>query len=408
MDAIPQPYLSLVGRNIVLGVSGSIAAYKAADLASKLVQQGATVDVILTESAMQFVGAATFAGITHRPVTTDLFGARSELAIDHVALALRADAVVVAPATANTIAKLALGLADDALGATVLATSAPLIVCPAMDAHMYENRATQSNLDMLRGRGALVVEAAPGRLASGLTGRGRLEEPTRIVEYIRLVLGRKGDLAGRRVVVTAGGTQEPLDPVRHIANRSSGKMGYAVAAVARDRGANVTVVSGPVALTDLAGVETVKVQTALEMRDAVVAKSVGADLLVMAAAVADFRPSEVALEKIKKGGRDTLSLELTKNPVVITEVKGDRLVKVAFAAETGNAVQKAKAKSQYLDAAFIVVNDVSEAGSGFGTDTNRVTFLFPDGREEVLPLLDKLTVAQRLLDRVVSALGRVR
>lgn len=393
------PYMSLEGRKIVLGVTGSIAAYKAADLASKLVQQGATVDVVMTPSAREFIGAATFAALTHRPVTTGLFEANSEIAIDHVVLAMKADAVVVAPATANTIAKLALGLSDDPLGATVLATSAPVIVCPAMDAHMYDNAATQANVETLRKRGVHVVGPADGRLASGLIGKGRMEEPARIVEHVRWVLGRKGDLAGWKVVVSAGGTQEPLDPVRHIANRSSGKMGYAVAAAARDRGALVTLVAGPTALPDPVGVNVVHVRTALEMRDAVAGAAKSADLLVMAAAVADFRPSEAAKEKIKKGSRETLTLELVRNPAIISEVSGPKLVKVAFAAETGDAVRKAREKTHYLSAAFIVANDVLEPGSGFGTDTNRVTFVYPDGTDEAMPVMDKLAVAHELLTR---------
>jgi phosphopantothenoylcysteine decarboxylase/phosphopantothenate--cysteine ligase len=397
--ASTAPYKALDGRDVILGVTGSIAAYKAADLASKLIQQGAGVDVIMTSSATEFIGPTTFAALTHRPVTTGMFEAQSELAIDHVALATKADVVVVAPATANTLAKLALGLADDPIGATVLAASAPVIVCPAMDAHMYDSAATQSNIEILRGRGLHVVEPAEGRLASGLTGRGRMEEPARVVEHVRWVLGRTGDFAGKKVVVSAGGTQEPLDPVRHIANRSSGRMGYAVAAAARDRGAQVTLVAGPTALQDPVGVEVTHVRTALEMRDAVVRAARQADLLVMAAAVADFRPSQTAAEKIKKGKQETLALELVRNPAVISEALGPKLVKVAFAAETGDPVRKAREKSQYLGAAFIVANDVLEPDSGFGADTNRVTFVYPDGADEPMPLMDKLAVAHELLDR---------
>ncbi len=397
---------SLEGRNIVLGITGSIAAYKAADLASKLVQEGATVDVVMTASALEFVGAAMFTGLTHRPVTTGLFGAQSEIAIDHVALAVRAHAFVVAPATANSIAKLALGLADDPVGATVLATTAPLIICPAMDAHMYENAATQRNIETLRRRGAHIVEPAEGRLASGLTGQGRMEEPARIVEHVRWVLGRGGDYAGKRVVVSAGGTQEPIDPVRHVANRSSGKMGYALAAAARDRGAEVTLIAGPVSLPDPVGIEMTHVRTALQMRDAVVAASKTADLLVMAAAVADFRPVDAAAEKIKRAGRETISLDLVKNPTIISEAQGPGLVKVAFAAETGDAARKAREKSHYSSAAFIVANDVSETGSGFGSDTNRVTFVYPGGADEPMPLLDKLAVAHKVLDRAQKHLRK--
>lgn len=398
-----ERFLPLKGKNVVLGVTGSIAAYKAADLASKLVQAGAQVDVVLTGSAQEFIGKATFAAITHRPVTTSLWDANSPMAIDHVALALSADCVVIAPATANTLAKLALGLSDDALGATVLATDAPLVVAPAMDANMYAAPAVQANLALLRERGVVIAGPGEGRLASGLIGKGRMEEPLRIVGLVRQAIGRRGDYAGRRVVISAGGTQEPIDPVRFISNRSSGKMGYALAEAARDRGAEVTLVSAPSALDEPAGVEVSQVRTVAGMRNAVLAASQQADLLVMAAAISDFSPAEVAAEKIKKNGAG-LTLQLIKNEDWMPLATGPKLVKVAFAAETGNAVEKARAKVTSKGAVFTVANDVSEPGSGFGTDTNRVTIVDAAGAEEQLPLMDKLAVAHAILDRALPYL----
>ncbi len=399
---VPQ-FLPLKDRKIVLGVSGSIAAYKAADLASKLVQAGAQVDVILTESAQEFIGKSTFAALTHRPVTTGLWEANSPLAIDHVSLAIEADCVVVAPATANTLAKLALGLSDDALGATVLATSAPIIVAPAMDANMYASDAVQQNVATLRDRGVTVAEPGEGRLASGLIGKGRMQEPSQIAGLARKVIGRSGDYAGRKVVVSAGGTQEPLDPVRYISNRSSGKMGYALAEAARDRGADVTLVTAPTALEAPAGISVVPAATVASMRESVMSASAYADLLVMAAAISDFSPAEVAPEKIKKD-ESGLTLELAKNEDWMPLVTGRKLVKVAFAAETGDAAAKAADKVASKGAVFTVANDVSEAGSGFGTDTNRVTFVDASGNTEPMPLMDKLAVAHAILDRALPHL----
>ena len=399
-----SPFKPLEGRRVVLGVTGGIAAYKAADLASKLTQQGAVVDVILTESAARFVTAVTFAALTHRPVSEGMFETGSDLNISHIDMARRADAMLIAPATANTIAKLATGIADNLLTATALATTAPLIVAPAMDADMYRNAATQENLRRLEARGAHMAGPASGRLASGLIGPGRMEEPETLIGHLRLVLGRNGDMAGRRVVVSAGGTREPLDPVRLLVNRSSGKMGFALAEAARDRGADVTLVSAPTALPDPVGVRAVHVETALEMRDAVIDASREADLLLMAAAVADFRPASPDPGKIKRSGRAALTLELEQNPDIVAEASGERLVKVAFAAETGDAAEKAREKLAAKGAALVVANDVSEPGSGFGSDTNRVTILGADGTAENLPLMDKLAVAHRVLDRALPLL----
>lgn len=390
---------------IVLGVTGSIACYKAVDLASKLTQEGALVDVVMTEAARQFVTPLTFRSITHRPVVTDIFDPQSELSIDHVALAQRASVVVIAPATANTLARLAWGLADDALTTTVLATAAPVIVAPAMDAHMYDHPATQENVSRLKARGYTIVGPAQGRLASGLVGKGRLVETAELLGYIRLVLGRNGDLAGRKVVVSAGGTQEPIDPVRVITNRSSGKMGYAIAEAARDRGASAVLVTAPTALPDPVGVRMVRVNTALEMRDAITRECATAHALIMAAAVADWRPASAHTQKVKKGGADTWVIELVKNPDIIAGVQGERLVKVGFAAESEDLLRNAQAKLVSKGLHLIVANDITAQDSGFAADTNKVIILDREGGAEDLPLLSKYEVGHRILDRVVKLLS---
>lgn len=400
----PVSRLPLDGKTVVLGVTGSIAAYKAADLASKLVQAGASVDVIMTTAATEFVGVSTFEALTHRPVTTGLWQAHTELSIDHVALALRADCVLIAPATANTVAKLALGIADDPLTATVLATGAPVIVAPAMDADMFASAATQRNIEVLTGDGVLVAGPVSGRLASGLIGKGRLVDNEVLVGLVRQAVGRHGDYAGRRVIVSAGGTRQPIDPIRFISNRSTGKMGYAIAEAARDRGADVLLVTAA-GLSDPAGIEVVKASTVDEMRDAIVPSSSDADLLVMAAAISDFTPARISDQKIKKQDSKKMSLELTRVEDFMPLAHGRRLVKVAFAAETSNVEANARAKVAPKGAAFVVANDVSEPGSGFGTDTNRVTFVDADGGVEVLPLMGKLDVGHAILDRALPLLA---
>ena len=388
---------------MVLGVTGSIAAYKAADLASKLVQAGAGIDVVLTTAATEFVGATTFEALTHRPVTTGLWQAHSEMSIDHVALALRADCVLIAPATANTLAKLALGIADDPLTATVLATEAPVIVAPAMDADMFASPTTQRNVETLENDGVVIAGPASGRLASGLIGKGRLIDNEVLVGLVRQAVGRHGDYAGRRVIVSAGGTRQPIDPVRFISNRSSGKMGYAIAEAARDRGADVTLVSAA-CMPDPAGIKVVKASTVDEMRNAIVPSSSSADLLVMAAAISDFTPARVSDQKIKKQGSGGMSLELAQVEDFMPQAHGRYLVKVAFAAETSNVETNAAAKASPKGAAFVVANDVNEPGSGFGTDTNRVTFVDAAGNSEALPLMAKLDVAHAILDRALPLL----
>lgn len=398
---MPSP---LDGLPVVLGVSGSIAAYKAVDLASKLIQAGALVDVVMTSSAQEFVTPLSFQSITHRLVTYDLFDPQTEMGIDHVAVAERAGIVVVAPATANTIAKMAHGLADDALSVMLLATAAPVIVCPAMDGNMYANPATQYNLDTLKDRGITIAGPAVGRMASGLVGAGRLIEVREIIGHMSVVLGRSGDLSGRKIVVSAGGTQEPIDPVRFISNRSSGKMGFAIAEAARDRGALVTVVAAPSAQEGPVGVQVVRVETALEMQNAIATASEDADALIMAAAVADWRPREAADQKLKTGKATSSELQLEKTSDIVAGVSREGLVKVGFAAETEGLESNAQGKLVKKGLDLIVANDVSAEGSGFGSDTNEVVLIGADGGRETPGMLSKYEVGHRILDRVVALL----
>lgn len=395
----------LSGSHIILGVTGSIACYKAADLASKLTQEGAQVDVILTQGAINFITPLTFRSLTHRPVFTDLYDAQSEMAVEHVALAQQADAIIVAPATAHFMAKVAHGLTDDALTATILASSAPMAVAPAMDGHMYDNPATQDNLRILRERGVTIIGPTEGRLASGLTAMGRLVEVPQMVDALCAILGRRGDLAGKSIVVSAGGTQEPIDPVRVLTNRSSGKMGYAIAQAARDRGARVTLVTAPTALPDPGGVEVRHVVTVAEMREAVLSACVGADAVIMAAAVSDYRPTRVASQKIKKGeSGEGLVLHLTKNPDFFLEVP-EGVLRVGFAAESENLLANAKEKLVAKGMALIAANDITAPDSGFNVDTNKVFLLDRNGGMEELPLLSKYEVGHHILDRVVRLLS---
>jgi phosphopantothenoylcysteine decarboxylase/phosphopantothenate--cysteine ligase len=398
---MPSP---LDGLPVALGVSGSIAAYKAVDLASKLTQVGALVDVVMTSSAQEFVTPLSFQSITHRPVTSNPFDPQTEMGIDHVAVAERAGIVVVAPATANTIAKMAHGLADDALSVMLLATAAPVILCPAMDGNMYANPATQYNLETLKDRGITIAGPAVGRMASGLVGAGRLIEVREIIGHMSVVLGRSGDLAGRKIVVSAGGTQEPIDPVRFISNRSSGKMGFAIAEAARDRGAAVTIVGAPGALADPVGVQVVRVETALEMQNAVAAATEDADALIMAAAVADWRPREAAAQKLKTGKAVSSELQLEKTVDIVAGVSREGLVKVGFAAETEDLESNAQGKLAKKGLDLIVANDVSAEGSGFGSDTNEVVLIDTDGVRETPGMLPKYEVGHRILDRVAALL----
>ena len=360
------------------------------------------MDVILTEAAARFITPVALQGLSGRPVYTDIFDPKSELAISHVELGRRADAVVIAPVSASTLARLAHGLADNLLSLTVLATEAPVLLAPAMDALMFVNAATQANLALLKERGMTVVGPEEGRLATGRRGPGRMVEVETIIGALRQMLGRDGDLAGRKIVVSAGGTQEPIDPVRYVGNYSSGKMGYALAEAARDRGARVVLVSAPVALAAPYGVERVSVKTAEEMRDAVVKGCADADVLVMAAAVADYRPPAAAGQKVKRS-KANLTVEMVPTPDVLSEVKG-KLVRVGFAAESEDLVRNASEKIAKKGLDLIVANDITAAGSGFGTDTNQVTIIDKGGAVESLPLLSKYEVAQRILNRVVPLL----
>jgi len=392
---------NLTDRNIILGVSGSIAAYKAADLASKLTQAGARLDVVLTPVAERFVTSLTFQSVTGRRAYVDMFDTASGASEQHVELARRAHALLVAPATATTIARIALGLAEDMLSLIALATRAPIVICPAMDPHMYEHEATQSHLETLLSRGVHVVGPDVGRLASGHTGPGRMSDVDTIIGGLRYVLGRYGDLAAKKVVVSAGGTQEPIDPVRYVGNYSSGKMGYALAEAARDRGADVALVSGAVALPVPYAVRAVFVRSAAEMRDAVVAECADADALIMAAAVADYQPAEAIGQKMKRR-RESFSLPLVRTPDILAEV-GHRqgLVRVGFAAESEDLLANARHKLEEKGLELIVANDVTADGCGFGSDTNKVTLIDRQGEEE-LTLMPKYDVAARVLDRVVT------
>ena len=393
----------LKGKHVVLGVTGSIACYKAADLTSKLVQSGALVDVVLTENAERFLSPLTFRSLTHRPVFTSLFETESELSINHVALAERAAVALVAPATANTMAAMAAGLAGDPLTATVLATKAPVVVAPAMDGNMWQAEATQANAKTLRDRGMTLVGPQEGRLASGLTGAGRMTEPAELLDHLRLVLGRNGDLACWKVVVSAGGTSEPIDPVRVITNRSSGKMGRALAEAARDRGALVALVTAA-GMPPLAGAEVLCVDTVASMRSAVLSACEGADAVIMAAAVSDYRPAKVSPKKIKKVDREgRVTLELVKNDDFMLEIP-EGVLRIGFAAESDNVLENARAKVRKKGLELIAANDITEEGSGFGVDTNRVTILDRHGNAECLPLMSKFDAAHRILDRIAKLL----
>jgi phosphopantothenoylcysteine decarboxylase / phosphopantothenate---cysteine ligase len=398
----------LRGKYVVLAVTGSIAVYKVIELARRMTQAGATVQVIMTPGATQFVQPLTFQALTYRPVEVEMFGTFDDRATGHVAMGQQADVVVVAPATAHTIARLANGFADDLIGTTVLAAHAPLVIAPAMETHMWANPATQANVDALRDRGAVIVEPESGELASGLVGQGRLASVEAIGAAIEEALSTSTALAGRRIIVTAGPTLEPIDPVRVVTNRSSGKMGYAVAAAAQRAGAEVTLVSGPTALRALSGVATVAIETARELSDAVLAALPGADAVIMAAAIADYRPAKPADRKLKKRDQgDTMSVDMTRTADVLQAVvakRDPRTIVVGFKAETGDALAEATRMLREKKLDLVVANDVTAEGSRFGGDTNQVTFVSADGAE-VLPLLSKNEVARRLVAKIAERLA---
>jgi phosphopantothenoylcysteine decarboxylase / phosphopantothenate---cysteine ligase len=401
---MPNP---LKDKHIILGVTGSIAAYKAVEIASKLTQAGAEVDVILTESACKFVTPITFQSVTGRKASTeaDLWGGEGHVV--HVALGHKADLMIIAPISANTMAKLANGLANDLLSVTSLASTAPLILAPAMDGGMYNHAATQSNVQKLKERGAIFIGPASGHLASGLEGPGRMVEPIEVVDKARFILSRNGPLTKRKVVITAGGTVEPVDPVRVITNRSSGKQGYALAQAALDSGADVILISAARHLPPPAGVTFFAVDTAQQMLEKVLNEVKTADLLIMAAAVADFRPQYVENEKLKK--EDGIpSIILEKTPDILKEVARFRetvanpLRVIGFAAESQMLIENAKRKLKQKKLDLIAANDISAKDAGFEVDTNRVILIFPDGTQKDLGLQTKMDAAEAIIDQAVN------
>jgi phosphopantothenoylcysteine decarboxylase/phosphopantothenate--cysteine ligase len=391
----------LKGKKIVLGVTGGIAAYKAAELVRELVRSEAEVFVVMTHSAQAFITPLTFQTLSGNKVATELFSLIEESEIGHISLADRADLLVIAPATANTIGKIAGGIADDMLTTIVMATKAPVLLAPAMNVHMWENSICQENIQKLRGRGVHFIDPEAGKLACGYEGKGRLAEIPAIVEEVRSILSPR-DLAGETLLVTAGPTEEPIDPVRFLSNRSSGKMGFALARAARLRGAQVILVSGPSALPAPPRVKFIPVRTAAEMREAVLENLAQASVLAMAAAVSDYRPRGTSPEKIKKS-KSELTLPLELNPDILCEAgqrKGKRLL-IGFAAETENLLANARKKLAEKNLDLIVANDVSLPGAGFAVDTNIVKLIDRSGKVEELPLMSKEDLADRVLDRVL-------
>lgn len=394
----------LQGKKIVLGVTGGIAVYKAVDLVSRLRKAGCEVRVVMTEHAQQFVTPLTFKEISGNAVATSMWNANQEFNVEHIALANWADVFLVAPATANILAKMACGIADDLLSTTLLAAQAPIVVCPAMNTGMYQNPATQENIAKLQERGVSVMPPAVGHLACGTSGPGRLPEPQQIVEFMSAFFaGREGDLRGLRVLVTAAGTREPIDPVRYVGNRSSGKMGYAVAQMAAERGADVLLISGPSALAAPPNVRVVNVETTNEMLEACLAAYGDVDIVIKAAAVADYRPRDVADQKIKKKTDDALTVVMDKNPDILKTLgaKKEQQVLVGFAAETQNLLANAREKVVKKNLDMIVANDVTAAGAGFNSDTNIVKFLFANGDVRELEQMPKVDVANKILDEAI-------
>lgn len=386
-------------KNIVVAVTGGIAAYKACELTSRLKKAGYEVRCIMTEHAQAFLTPLTLETLSGAPVVSDLFVRSTQWNVEHIALAKWADVFVIAPATANVIGKIASGIADDFLTTCVMATEAPVVVVPAMNTHMYDNPINQRNMATLAELGYLFVEPVVGNLACGDEGKGKMAEPCDIVRFIDSL--NKQDLEGLRLLVTAGPTREAIDPVRYLTNHSSGKMGYAIAEQAAKRGALVTLVSGPVSLPTPPGVRRIDVQTAIEMREAVLAGFEQSDAVVKAAAVADYRPSEISEQKIKKGEGDW-QLTLVRNPDILAELgqRKQQQILVGFAAETNDVEQNALKKLSRKQLDMIVANDLTEAGSGFGVDTNKVTIYHADGDVQRLPVMSKKAVADALLDEI--------
>ncbi len=395
-------------KTVVLGVTGGIACYKSAALASKLTQRGYNVEVVLTKNATEFIGPHTFESLTHNRAMVDTFDRNFQSHVEHVALADKADLLIVAPATANIIAKAAHGIADDMLSTTILACDCVKLIAPAMNTRMYDNPVTQDNLNILRRYGWEVIEPASGRLACGAVGRGKMPEPEDLLEAVDHAIAYDKDLKGLHILVTAGPTQEALDPVRYITNHSSGRMGYAIAKAAARRGAEVTLVSGPTALKKPPYVETVGVVTAREMFEAVTSRSEGQDVIIKAAAVADYRPARTAGGKIKKGAGEGLNLELLRTDDILAylgEHKASGQILCGFSMETENLVENSRKKLIKKNLDIVAANSLRQEGAGFGVDTNVLTLITREGEEE-LPMLTKDEAAHRLLDRVAELKGK--
>lgn len=392
----------LAAKNITVGITGGIAVYKAAQLVSSLKAGGAEVNVIMTGAAQEFVKPLTFQVLSGNVVRTDLFDA-TRGTVQHIELATTPDLIVIAPATANILGKVANGIADDLLTTVVMAASCPVLFCPAMNVNMYNNAVVQRNISTLRDLGYEFVEPGTGRLACGVEGRGRLADLDRIMEVIESLLSPAGDLEGLTVMVTAGPTVEPIDPVRYLTNRSTGKMGYAVAGAAAGRGARTLLISGPTSLKPPGGVEYISVETAAQMYEAVMEHYPAADVVVKTAAVADYRPKDASDQKIKKHD-GPLHLELVRNHDILAELgkNKNKQILVGFAAETGDLEKNALLKVKRKNLDFLVANDVTQAGAGFGADTNIVKFVYPGGDVKQMPLMDKTVLAHRILDEVLS------
>lgn len=394
----------VTGKRVLLGVTGSIAAYKAVEIARGLVKKGVLVQVVMTDSACRFVTPLTFAAVTGRPVCTNETDFLENGEMSHISLAAKSDLVLVAPATANIMGKAANGIADDLLSTLLLVARPPILMAPAMNCRMHEHPAVQANIRLLTSRGIQMIGPCSGDLACGEEGSGRMIDPADIIARAEEMLYGAGDLQGKKIVVTAGPTREPVDPVRFISNRSSGKMGYAIARAAALRGASVVLVSGPTALSRPAGLESYAgITTASEMREAVLSHSRGADVLIMAAAVSDYRPTDAAAQKIKKQG-DTLTISLEKTPDILAEIGGraKRPLLVGFAAETENLEKNAREKCRGKKLDLIVANDVSKPGIGFDSDDNEAVIMTATGQAEHLPLMSKSQLADRILDRVAA------
>jgi phosphopantothenoylcysteine decarboxylase / phosphopantothenate---cysteine ligase len=395
----------LRGKKILIGVSGGIAAYKSAEVVSRLRKLGATVYVAMTKGATEFIAPLTLRSLSTNPVYVDLFEEPKVWNVEHIALAEAVDAVLVAPATANLLAKMSVGIADDFLSTVLLATRAPIFVAPAMNHAMYHHPATQENLERLKARSVRVIGPATGFQACGTEGDGRMSEPVELVEALQTFFASSNALQGKRAIVTAGGTQEPLDPVRYLGNRSSGRMGFAVAEALQEAGAETILIAAPTDLPTPPGVKRISVMTAQEMYNEVMREFPSVDIVIKAAAVADYRPKEISGQKIKKQGT-SLTVELVPNPDILSELGKikTKQVLVGFAAETENLIAHAQDKMRRKNVDMLVANDVTQPGAGFGSPTNIVSFLFPDGKRIDLPQMNKLEIARQLVQEVVGVL----